>query len=168
MPKKSARVSVRASGKRTSGGRVAPLSRLAVAQMDEDGGEHDTVIAVAQILYCCLGRAALSGPVDGKWKAIAATRPGWVYARTPQLACRTHFRTIAALLERLPENFMQVNQGVALNLDKIDCHELGRGRRRRVAVRMPSRPKERELEWIVVSRRHLRELRERIGLPSRR
>jgi hypothetical protein len=143
------------------------LSRLAVIAVDADGEADEVVIDVANLLYCCLGRSARAGAIDAPWVRAVRLRPDWVYVRTAQHLYRTHFRAVCALLERLPQGFVEANQGVAVNVNKIECPELGRNQLRRVGVRVAGRPGERAIEWVRVSRRHLRDLRYRLGLPLR-
>lgn len=144
-----------------------PLLRLAVVDVDEDGSDRDAMIDVAHILYCCLGSAVLGKYVDAAWIGNEAVKSNRVYVRTPQRVYRTHFRTIAALLERLPNSFVQVNHGVAVNTARVEWPELGRQSRHRIGMRVAARVGERGADWVEVSRRHVAMLRRLFGLPPR-
>jgi hypothetical protein len=128
------------------------------------------LIEVSQILYFFLGSAASRHMVDARWTGQTTLHPARIYLRTEDGLYRVHSRAIRSiddLLRRLPGQFLQVNQGAAVNETAATNLEL-RGRYKRIGIRLPDRGNMRVIEWVRVTRDFLGAVRERFATWYRR
>jgi hypothetical protein len=142
---------------------VAPLFVPAVVVGRESTG-RDLLIPPAEVLYYFLARATLL--IRSAWSEQWRLKSDRVYLRTREHVLRSRFRALGELAERLRDpGLVRVNQGVLVNLShatEINLHE------RQIGVALaPSRTGAREIEWITISKRRLRPLREHLVLPFR-
>jgi len=118
---------------------------------------------VEAILYAFLGQAASTGVIDAPWRQEESLDRRRVYLRTVKELLVTHYRSLAELQERLDtQMFMSIHQSLVVNVHRISSLDT-EGSLKSVVVTPASRIE----EWLTISRRHLPELRDRLGLPRR-
>ena len=121
------------------------------------------VIAVDQVVYSFLGSAARRGVIDAAWTRERCLAPNTVYVRTTKGGLfRAGFATLDALRHKLNRPpFVSVHRLAIVNVDRLVEMDLGANVSRAGLIVGT------EVEFLLVSRRCLRPLRELIGLPRR-
>jgi hypothetical protein len=119
------------------------------------------VISAEQVAYAFLGSAVSHGGIEGPWTRELA--PGSVYVRTIKGGLfRAGCSTLAALRELLGRDpFVPIDRLILVNVGRLVELDL-EGSVNRVGVMVGT-----EVEFLRVSRRRLRALRELVGLPRR-
>ena len=137
------------------------VARIAVQRIDIPGRWF--VIPVGHVAYAFLGSAASHGVIAAPWAGDRVLTPTAVYVRTIKGGLfRTGFATLDALRQKLDRaTFVSIHRLVTVNVDRLVELDLG-GNDSRVGVLVGA-----EVEFLPVSRRRLRPLRELIGLPKR-
>lgn len=149
-------------GKEESDNHSNFLTRLAVRRVGEDN-ERFTLISVDEILYIFSGAALSRRLLDTTWSRQLFLRRDRIYVRTAKGLFVTQLRSLTEISRRLdPARFLAIHQSIVVNLQKLSEIDL-RGRVQQVGVTTASGV----IESLRVSRRSLRELRERLGLPAR-
>ena len=138
-----------------------PVARIAVQRIDIPGRWF--VIPVEHVAFAFLGSAVSHGAIDAPWVGERCLVPSTVYVRTVKGSLfRTGFATLDALrrwLDRM--KFVSIHRLVIVNVDRLVELDLG-GTISRVGVMVGA-----EVEFLPVSRRRLRPIRELVGLPKR-
>jgi hypothetical protein len=134
---------------------------MAVQRIDIPGRWF--VIPVSHLSFAFLGSAASDGVLEARWAHGHALAPGVVYVRTAKGGLfRTGFTTLHALRQRLdPARFVSIHRQLIVNLDRLVQLDLGTNVSQ-VGVLAGA-----EIDFLPISRRHLRLLRELIILPKR-
>jgi hypothetical protein len=137
------------------------VARIAVQRTDIPG--RWLIIAVEHVAYAFLGSAVRHGVIDASWsqgRCLVATA---VYVRTVKGGLfRTGFTTLAVLGRWLNSvSFVSIHRLAIVNVDRLVELDLG-GHMSRVGVLVGA-----EVEFLSVSRRRVRSIREQVGLPKR-
>jgi hypothetical protein len=137
------------------------ISCITVQRIDIPG--RWLVIPVDKIAFVFLGAAATRGLIDAPWAGAGPLAPRTVYVRTFQGALfQTGFATLDELRRRLePTRFVSIHRLMIANVNRVVELDLA-AHVSRIGVLVGN-----NIEFLSVSRRCLRALRERIGFPKR-
>ena len=135
--------------------------RIAVQRIDIPG--RWLVMPIEHVAYAFLGSAASHRIIEAPWASDRVLTPTVVYVRTIKGGLfRAGSATLDALRQRLdPERFVSIHRLVTVNVHRLVEVDLG-GNVSRVGVLVDA-----DVEFLLVSRRRLRSLRELLGLPKR-
>jgi len=123
-----------------------------------------TTIPPAQIRYAFTGGAVTLGLIDAPATTLHGLRRAHVYVRTSKGVFFVHYRSLADLLDRLgAARFLFIHHSLFVNLYQEMEPDLD-GKLKLLGIPI----NEKELEWLAVSRRHVADLREILGLRRRR
>lgn len=137
------------------------VSRIAVQRADITGRWF--VIPVEHVSFAFLGAAASNGVINAPWAGDRVLAPSTVYVRTIKGGLyTTGFATLQSLRQRLdPTQFVSIHRQLIVNLDRLVQLDLGTNVSHVGVMAGP------EIDFLPISRRHLRLLRELIALPKR-
>jgi hypothetical protein len=136
------------------------MQRLAVRRVGL--GDRFIVIPLSDVSFLFLGSAVTCGLIDSSWVAGRCPDPGAVYVRSARGLFRSGVTRLEALRQRLdPDRFLSVHRCLIVSLDYLVELDFGRG------VSRVGMAAGNEVEYLTVSRRRLRVLREAVGLPRR-
>jgi hypothetical protein len=143
------------------------LDRLLVLRLDEQETRQQEVIWVNEIFFAFQGSEAARGLVGARWAKGNEFQEGRVYVRTEAGVFPTTFRTIKDFRRHLPGHFESVNRGILVNMDHVRWTELFREHRKTLGFYFSDEDLGRQREYVVLSRRGARRVRERLAAPAR-
>ena len=152
------------------GGRRGPqrvLDRLLVLRLAEHEARQQEVIWVDEIFFAFQGSKAARKLVGAHWAQGNEFQGGWVYVRTEAGVFATTFRTIKDFRRHLHGHFEPVNRGILVNMHHVGWTELFRERRKTLGFYFSDEDTGRNREWVVLSRRGARRVREWLAAPAR-
>jgi hypothetical protein len=143
------------------------LDRLLVLRLDEQEARQQEVIWVDEIFFAFQGSEAARKLVGARWAKGNQFQEGRVYVRTEAGVFPTTFRTIKDFRRHLPGHFELVNRGILVNMDHVRWTELFREHRKTLGFYFSDGDIGRQREYVVLSRRGARRVRERLAAPAR-
>jgi hypothetical protein len=137
------------------------VSRIAVQRVDIPGRWY--VVSLEHVAFAFLGSAANHGVIHAPWIGDRVLVPNVIYVRSVKGALfRTGFSTLDTLRQKLnPARFVSIHRLLILNVNRVVELDLS-SNSSLVGVMVGP-----EIDFLPVSRRHLRILREQFGLPKR-
>jgi hypothetical protein len=143
------------------------LDRLLVLRLDEYEARQQEVIWVDEIFFAFQGSQTARKLLGAHWAQGGEFQEGRVYVRTQAGVFATTFRTIKDFRRHLPGHFEPVNRGILVNMYHVHWTELFRERRKTLGFYFSDEDTGRNREWVALSRRGARRVREQLAAPAR-